>query len=64
MTETPQDPQDKHFLDNEDGAVTVDWVAITGLVVVLGLLTVGTTLSSVDEVADYITTAADDVGSD
>lgn len=30
----------KHFLQDDRGAVTVDWVVLTGMVVALGLATV------------------------
>ncbi|WP_237057794.1 Flp family type IVb pilin [Loktanella sp. M215] len=35
----------KNFRNDEDGAVTVDWVVLTAAIVALGLL-VGTTMSS------------------
>ena len=44
----------KNFRNDEDGAVTVDWVVLTAAIVALGIL-VGTTVSGgVEKVADKI----------
>ena len=46
----------KNFRNDEDGAVTVDWVVLTAAIVALGLA-VGTTVKTgVDEVAGEIAT--------
>ena len=47
----------KNFRNDEDGAVTVDWVVLTAAVVALGLL-VGTAIE------DSAGTAASNIGAD
>ena len=47
----------KRFKNDESGAVTVDWVVLTGAVVGLGII-ISTTMG------DSITTAATNVGND
>ncbi|WYK05199.1 pilus assembly protein [Cereibacter sphaeroides f. sp. denitrificans] len=47
----------KTFRNDEDGAVTVDWVVLTAAIVGLGLLVLGT-------VREALTTAATQISSD
>ena len=45
----------KNFRNDEDGAVTVDWVVLTAAIVLLGLI-VGTTVrnAAIDKTGDII----------
>ena len=49
----------KNFRNDEDGAVTVDWVVLTAAIVALGLA-VGTTVST--GANDLATQVVDDMG--
>ena len=49
----------KNFRNDEDGAVTVDWVVLTAALVALGLA-VGTTVST--GATDLATQVVDDMG--
>lgn len=42
------------FAHNQDGAVTVDWVALTGFILALGMGTAFYVASSVPRVADKV----------
>jgi Flp pilus assembly pilin Flp len=46
----------KKFAASEDGAVTVDWVVLTGAIVVLGLLVMSTVKPGVTGAASTINT--------
>ena len=50
----------KNFRNDEDGAVTVDWVVLTAAIVILGLL-VGSTVS--DGASALANSVAEDLGS-
>ncbi|WP_145109376.1 Flp family type IVb pilin [Cereibacter sediminicola] len=50
----------KNFRNDEDGAVTVDWVVLTAAIVGLGLLVMGTVSDSLSEAADKIASGIDD----
>lgn len=45
----------KSFKNNESGAVTVDWVVLTGAVVALGVTVAGTIGGSIDTATTAIT---------
>lgn len=44
----------KTFRNDEDGAVTVDWVVLTAAIVGLGILVVGAVSSGLTEAADTL----------
>ncbi|MCE6961247.1 pilus assembly protein [Cereibacter sphaeroides] len=46
----------KHFRNDEDGAVTVDWVVLTAAIVGLGLLVMGYVKTSLESAATNIQT--------
>ena len=46
----------KHFAKDEDGAVTVDWVVLTGAIVTLGLLVMSTVKPGITGAASTINT--------
>ena len=50
----------KNFRNDEDGAVTVDWVVLTAAMVVLGVLIAGTVRDGASDLADDVAT---DLGS-
>ncbi|HGG05988.1 MAG TPA: pilus assembly protein [Aliiroseovarius sp.] len=45
-----------HFLNDESGAVTVDWVVLTAAIVGLGIAVLTTISSSVEDVASAVDT--------
>jgi Flp pilus assembly pilin Flp len=47
----------KHFAKDEDGAVTVDWVVLTGAIVALGLLVMSTIKPGITGAAATINTS-------
>jgi Flp pilus assembly pilin Flp len=47
----------KSFAKDEDGAVTVDWVVLTGAIVVLGLLVMSTIRPGITGAAATINTS-------
>jgi Flp pilus assembly pilin Flp len=47
----------KSFAKDEDGAVTVDWVVLTGAIVVLGLLVMSTIRPGITGAATTINTS-------
>ncbi len=44
----------KNFRNDEDGAVTVDWVVLTAAIVALGIAVGGVVSGGVEEIADKI----------
>lgn len=44
------------FLREDDGAVTVDWVALTAAILMIGMFTGFTVTSSVPSLADSVST--------
>jgi Flp pilus assembly pilin Flp len=52
----------KNFLNDEDGAVTVDWVVLTAAVVGLGIAGVSAVNTGVTGLADSISTELDTTG--
>ena len=50
----------KSFLDDENGAVTVDWVVLTAAIVGTGILVITTVMPSILSFADEIPIFLDD----
>ena len=50
-------PRFAHFIQNDDGAVTVDWVVLTAAIIMLGMAAGLTVTSSVPGVANKISAA-------
>jgi len=48
-----------HFLRNEDGAITVDWVVLTAAVVALGVAAVASARDGVDTLTTNIKTGVE-----
>lgn len=44
----------KHFRDDDSGAVTVDWVILTGAIVALSVILLVTALGDVTTISDRI----------
>ncbi|MDU8942947.1 Flp family type IVb pilin [Ovoidimarina sediminis] len=49
----------KRFKDDEDGAVTVDWVVLTAAIVGLGVAVIGSVRTATTTLGDKISTAID-----
>ena len=49
----------KRFKDDEDGAVTVDWVVLTAAIVGLGVAVIGSVRTATTALGDKISTAID-----
>ena len=48
-----------HFLHNEDGAITVDWVVLTAAVVALGVTAIASARDGVDTLTANIKTGVE-----